>query len=162
MGNTSFDVEFKNARRAATVADQTEPRARSARYDARADRIIVELRNGASFIFPPALAQGLSGASTKDLSNIRITPSGAGLRWPNLDAGFSLPVLMSGIFGNRSWMAQLGRKGGQVRSEAKTAAARANGLKGGRPPKKSIETPRPRIRSAAKKGAPQRRKTGAS
>jgi len=29
--------------------------------------------------------------------------------------------------------ATLGRKGGKVRSEAKTAAVRANGLKGGRP-----------------------------
>jgi hypothetical protein len=29
----------------------------------------------------------------------------------------------------------LGRKGGKARSEAKAAAARANGAKGGRPPK---------------------------
>lgn len=29
----------------------------------------------------------------------------------------------------------LGRKGGKVRSDAKAAAARANGAKGGRPPK---------------------------
>jgi len=37
--------------------------------------------------------------------------------------------------------ASLGKKGGQVRSPAKTAAARANGLKGGRPRKPVSDVP---------------------
>ena len=40
--------------------------------------------------------------------------------------------LLAGVFGTRSWMA---RQAGQARSEAKAAAARANGAKGGRPRK---------------------------
>jgi hypothetical protein len=44
--------------------------------------------------------------------------------------------LMSGIFGSPRWMAGLmGRKGGSARTAAKSAAARANGQRGGRPRK---------------------------
>ncbi len=45
------------------------------------------------FLFPPELAQGLRGASAKDLANVEITPSGEGLRWPNLDADLVCPDL---------------------------------------------------------------------
>jgi hypothetical protein len=58
-------------------------------------------------MFPPELAQGLAGAGNKALSNIHISPSGAGLSWPDLDADFSIPSLMLGIFGSREWMRKL-------------------------------------------------------
>ena len=109
MEDRAFDREYENAKRAAARADRIEPRAKAARYDRRSNRIVVELRNGASFIFPPELAEGLAGASPKDLAEVRITPSGAGLRWPTLDADLSLPNLLAGEFGSKSWMAKLGR-----------------------------------------------------
>lgn len=109
MENRAFDQEYDKAKRAAARADRVEPRAKSVRYDRRTNRIVVELRNGATFIFPAALAQGLAGASPKDLAEVRVTPSGAGLRWPTLDADFSLPNLLAGEFGSKSWMAKLGR-----------------------------------------------------
>src|SRR6266850_1693174 len=109
MENREFDQEYERAKRAAARADRIEPRAKSARYDRRTNRVVVELRNGASFIFPAELAEGLAGASPKDLAEVRITPSGAGLRWPNLDADFSLPNLLAGEFGSKSWMAKLER-----------------------------------------------------
>jgi hypothetical protein len=40
--------------------------------------------------------------------------------------------LVAGVFGTRAWMAELGRKGGSVTSEAKASAVRENGKKGGR------------------------------
>ena len=109
MENREFDQEYERAKRAAARADRIEPRAKSARYDRRTNRVVVELRNGASFIFPAELAEGLAGASPKDLAEVRMTPSGAGLRWPNLDADFSLPNLLAGEFGSKSWMAKLER-----------------------------------------------------
>lgn len=118
MDDRSFDQEYERAKRAAARADQIEPRAKSARYDRRTNRIVVELSNGATFMFPAELAQGLAGASPKNLAEVQVTPSGAGLRWPTLDADFSLPNLLAGEFGSRSWMAKLGRNGGgEVRKE---------------------------------------------
>lgn len=99
MEDRAFDREYETAKRAAARADRIEPRAKSARYDRRTNRIVVELRNGASFIFPPELAQGLAGASPKDLAEVQVTPSGTGLRWPSLGADFSLPNLLAGEFG---------------------------------------------------------------
>jgi hypothetical protein len=106
VARSDLDKEYDRAVKAAALSDKTEPRAAVARYDLRSDRIIVELRNAASFLFPPDLVQGLGGASAKDLATIEITPSGEGLRWPNLDADFSLPGLMMGVFGSKGWMAR--------------------------------------------------------
>ncbi|MEK6285321.1 MAG: DUF2442 domain-containing protein [Acidobacteriota bacterium] len=118
MEDRAFDQEYERAKRAAARADRIEPRAKSARYDRRTNRIVVELRNGATFMFPAELAQGLAGASPKDLAEVQVTPSGAGLRWPSLDVDFSLPNLLAGEFGSKSWMAKLGRNGrGDVRRE---------------------------------------------
>jgi uncharacterized protein DUF2442 len=118
MENRAFDQEYEKAKKAAARADRIEPRAKSARYDRRTNRVVVELRNGATFMFPAELAQGLAGASPKDLAEVRITPSGEGLRWPSLDADFSLPSLLAGEFGSKSWMAKLSRNGrGEVRKE---------------------------------------------
>lgn len=132
MAKDEFDAEYKRAVRAARESDASEPRAIAARYDRKAKRVVVDLRSGASFSFPPELAQGLGGASAADLAKVIVTPSGSGLRWPSLDADFSLPALMLGIFGTQQWMAELGRRGGRVTSETKAATARANGKKGGR------------------------------
>ena len=137
MARSDFDKEYDAAVTAATSSDKTEPRAAAARYDRRSNRIIVELRNGASFLFPPELAQRLRGASAKDLSSVEITPSGEGLRWPNLGSDFSLPGLMMGMFGNKAWMAEFARRSGSATSMAKAASSRANGRKGGRPRKKA-------------------------
>jgi hypothetical protein len=118
--------------RAAALADATEPRARSAPYDRRAKRIVVELLSEATFLFPPELAQRLAGASPADLAQVQVTPSGAGLRWPGLDADFSLPGLVMGVFGSPAWMRQLARKRERAKSKARSEATRANGRSGGR------------------------------
>jgi hypothetical protein len=39
----------------------------------------------------------------------------------------------------RDFLSRIGRKGGSVRSEAKAAACRANGKKGGRPRKNQVK-----------------------
>jgi hypothetical protein len=54
------------------------------------------------------------------------------LHWEALNIDLSLPGLMSGLFGARSYLAKVA---GSSTSAAKAAAARANGAKGGRPRK---------------------------
>jgi uncharacterized protein RhaS with RHS repeats len=116
---------------------ETAPHARAvaARYDARKKLVVVELANGASFAFPPQLAQGLSEARSADLAVIELSPLGTGLHWPRLDADLTVEGLLVGVFGSRAWMRQHAARAGRATSEAKTAAARANGAKGGRPRK---------------------------
>jgi hypothetical protein len=126
------DAQIEAANERGRIAQQTEPRAVSARYDAKADRIVVELTSGATFAFPPALAQGLRDAAPEDLAEIEVSPTGLGLHWPRIDEDYTVPGLMNGVFGTAKWIAA---KAGRSSSPAKAAAARTNGAKGGRPRK---------------------------
>jgi hypothetical protein len=115
-----------------TVTAASEPRAVSARYEDAIKRVVVDLTNGCVFAFPPHLAQGLESATDDQLAEVQILGSGYGLHWESLDVDLSIPGLLAGIFGTRSWMAA---NAGRTTSEAKAAAARPNGAKGGRPRK---------------------------
>lgn len=126
------DAEFEAATERGRLFRETHPHARDARYDARADRVIVELENGATFAFPPRLVEGLHDASPEQLAEVEVIGAGYGLHWEALDLDYTVPGLMNGIFGTAKWMAA---KAGRTTSEAKAAAARANGAKGGRPRK---------------------------
>jgi hypothetical protein len=129
------DHEFEQAERR-TAALREAGYAVSARYDRRSARVVVDLSTGVQLAFSPSLAQGLSDAAPDLLAEIEISPAGLGLHWPKLDADLYVPAILQGVFGTKSWMAQqLGARGGQARSDAKTSAARKNGQKGGRPRK---------------------------
>ncbi len=118
-------------------------RARSATYDCETGRVAVELTNGCLMAFPADLAEGLRGAEPHQLAEVQVVLDGDGLRWEGLDADLLVRELGRGVFGSRGWMREiareLGRRGGRVRSEAKAAAARRNGHKGGRPRKRDPE-----------------------
>ncbi|MBV8594563.1 MAG: DUF2442 domain-containing protein [Caulobacteraceae bacterium] len=127
-------------RLAAEARMQTESKGHAkavrARFDRRAARVVIGLDNGLELAFPPRLAQGLDTASPAELSVIEISPLGDGLHWPAIDADLYVPGLLQGIFGSKSWMARsLGAAGGRSQTTAKTAAARENGRRGGRPKK---------------------------
>jgi len=116
--------------------EQQRGRAVAASYDARNKRVMLELDTGLWIGFFAEDAEGLSGASSRELSNIEISPSGLGLYWPKLDADIYLPALLDGLLGSRKWVAaKLGAAGGRVKSRAKAAASRENGKRGGRPRK---------------------------
>jgi hypothetical protein len=126
------DAEIDAALERGKVMRESEPRAAQARYDRARGRIVVDLTNGCTFAFPARLAQGLESASDDDLAAVEILGAGFGLHWEALDADLSIPGLLAGVFGTRAHMARIA---GRARSPAKAAAARANGVKGGRPRK---------------------------
>jgi Protein of unknown function (DUF2442) len=128
------DAEIGAALERGRIAKQTEPRATSARYDPKNGRIVVELSNGCTFAFPPRMAQGLETGTEDELASVEILGAGYGLHWEALDTDLSVPGLLAGLFGTRAYMA---RRAGQATSPAKSAAARANGAKGGRPRKQA-------------------------
>jgi hypothetical protein len=109
----AFQQQFEQARSVAIQANLTEPRAVSAEYDAEAGLVKVHLRSGASFSFPPDIAQGLAGAKAEDLAQVEITPMGDGLHWETLDADFSVAGLLAGVFGTKRWMAELQQRWAQ-------------------------------------------------
>jgi len=111
------------------------PHAVEALYDRTADDVVVRFDNGVRMAVPRRLLQGLETASRDELREVVIAGPGTGLYWPKLDVGHYIPGLVDGVFGTRKWMQQLGKRGGAVKSPAKSAAARENGKKGGRPKK---------------------------
>lgn len=103
-----FNLMLDKATERGRIADETEPRATSARYDRSSGKIIVELRNGCTFAFPTTIAQDLREATPDQLAEVEITPFGSGLHWPSLDVDFTVSGLVSGIFGTAKYMAQMG------------------------------------------------------
>jgi len=124
------DARIDAALERGRIARRSEPRALAARYDRHLGRVVVDLANGCTFSFPPALAQGLESATADQLAEVELLGGGYGLHWEALDADLSIPGLLAGLFGTRAFMA---RHAGRATSPAKAAAARANGAKGGRP-----------------------------
>jgi hypothetical protein len=159
MRNTvPTEAEIQAQIDAAPDSAEFEPRARSAHYDPASKRIVIELANGCEFAFPARMGQGLQDATDEQLAAVEVVAHGSGLEWEEIGAGLWVPGLLSGLFGSKAWMRELGRAGGKVQSEAKARASRENGKKGGRPrkvrpepapPAEAAEKPRERARRVA-------------
>jgi hypothetical protein len=103
-------------------------------YDAARNRLIITLSTGIEIMFDPHRAQGFENATPADLATGEIEGAGLSIHFPTLDAEIYIPALLRGVMGTKKWMAaQLGAAGGKSTSEAKAAAARENGKRGGRP-----------------------------
>ena len=131
---TAKDRERYARARARGLAQTQDPAAVvSAHYDAARDTVDLLFRGGGSMMIPRRIVAGLERASASRLEPIGISPAGDALSWPSLDVDVYVPGLVERVFGTRLFAAASGRRGGRRRSKAKTAAARANGAKGGRP-----------------------------
>jgi hypothetical protein len=109
-----------------------DPVAQSVEHIANLSLLIVGLSNGRWLVLPIEDIQGLGNATHKQIQNYELLGRGTGISFPDLDVDLYVPALIEGVYGNRRWMAGLGKKGGEARSDAKRRAARTNGAKGGR------------------------------
>ena len=130
---TELDRTFDKATRAGHVAARNEPRAVEAKYLPASRHLRIRLANGASLSLPVSGIPELRLASRPQVSDIEILPGGDALHWEALDFTVSVPGLVASLFGPSSWMSELGRLGGARSTAAKAAAARRNGMRGGRP-----------------------------
>jgi hypothetical protein len=119
---------------------QGEPRVTGVEYrpGAGLDLLILKLSDGRRHVIPREELQGLESATKDQIARVEILGNGTGLHWSALDVDLYVPSLLRGVYGTRNWMAEIGRRGGAVKSLAKKKAARANGSKGGRPKQKEL------------------------
>jgi hypothetical protein len=153
------DAEIDALVRRARALEPLRPRATSATYRESDDKVVITLATGVEVAVPrthisgledapPALTKigtldpgsGLEWPAPALLAKIEILGPGSGLEWSALDVGCDVLELLGDALGLpywtsdlAPWMRAIGRKGGRVKSAAKTRAARANGKKGGRP-----------------------------
>ncbi len=135
MSDIEFEQQYQRAVERGKETNKAEPHAQSVSYDRNSNRLVIEFKNGAMFAVPCDLLTELKGAGPDEIAEVTLLPRGAALHWEKLNQDFSIASLMANVFGHSVWFSELGRRGGAVSSEAKAAAARANGQKGGRPAK---------------------------
>jgi hypothetical protein len=131
--------------------DEIEPRAVRSWYDAGRNLVMFEMKNGCVFGFPPPESKyyRLDGATPEQLAQVEPVEDGYGLHWEELDADIAVPGLLLRLLNVKAWYAKWL---GGAKSEAKAAAARENGKKGGRPRKKAAAPKRAGRRKAAQAG----------
>ena len=125
-------ADFKTITQGALVRATTRgrqvyatPRAVSARFDRRNRRLVVEIDTGIQFSFDPLAVSDLADASAEGLASVVIEGRGSCLHFPDLDVDLSVSRLLEGFLGPMTW----------TQREARAAASRENGKRGGRPKK---------------------------
>jgi hypothetical protein len=131
---TQQEIDELNAKGA--ERDLKEPRFASAKCEG--GRVTLELKGsafaGATLSFDARQLTYLAQATNEQLAQVELTANGDALHFPALDEHIAAPGLVEAVTGLKTTRA-IGAKGGSSTSEAKRAAVRANGAKGGRPRK---------------------------
>ena len=138
-GVITTDAEIEAALSSAKLRS-SEPRAQSVVHVPDLKLLIVGLSNGRRLVLPIEDIQGLDGATLSQIQNYELLGNGTGISFPDLDVDLYVPALIEGVYGNRRWMAQLGKKGCSAKTEAKRRASKANGARGGRPRRAAAAT----------------------
>ena len=131
------DAEIETALRNGRLHD-TDVVAETVEHIPGLNLLIIGLSNHRRLVLPVEDLQGLEHATHEHLQSYELLGRGTGVSFPALDADFYVPALIEGVYGTRRWMAELGRKGGGSKTDAKRHAARQNGAKGGRPKKAAL------------------------
>lgn len=144
-------AQYAAARAETELSDRIEPRAVKTWYDADRGLVMFEMKNGCVFGFPPPEGDywGLNRATPAQLAEVEPDEDGAILHWEEIDADINVPGLLLHLLNVKAWYAKWL---GGAKSEAKTAAARENGKKGGRPRKKAAAPARKASRRAVRTG----------
>jgi hypothetical protein len=126
------DAEIHAAIKRAKAHD-SDPLARTVKYVADHDLLMIGLSDGRRLILPLEDLPELKGLTKKQFENYELLGRGIAIHFPDIDVALPINGILDGTYGHRRWMAEMGAKGGQAKTKAKTEAARRNGAKGGRP-----------------------------
>lgn len=133
-----IDANFDKARARGAAEREGAPCAVTARYSAQRGVFTIAFDNGTELSVRPAAVQGLEGAADDELADIELTPGGFGLLWPKANVAHSVAALLADALGTKLLAQAMATVGGLSTSAAKAQAARANGAKGGRPPRQVV------------------------
>jgi len=81
------------------------PIPRGTYYDPSTGRVVVEFENGSTFTMPARSLEGLIEASEHEIADVELLGE-TGLHWASLDVDHQIALLISGIFGTPSFMAE--------------------------------------------------------
>jgi hypothetical protein len=116
------------ARRRGIVSSRND--AKAVRYHAAADTVRITLKNGTDVLIPRTKMDGLRGLPRFAARKLKVDFGGEALSIEQYDVHISVGGLIrKAVMGDDPFA-----RAGRTRSAAKANAARANGLRGGRPP----------------------------
>jgi hypothetical protein len=98
-----FRKQIRDAKKLGELLDRTEPRAVRAEYDTERGIVMVELKSGCWFGFPPSMERELDNATPEQIAAVEIHPGGEGLHWEELDADISVPGLIFHLLNAAAW-----------------------------------------------------------
>jgi hypothetical protein len=81
----------------AAAAEAVEPRAISARYDASARTLVLQLRDGSSVVLPVSRYPEFAQLEDDVIQSVRVTASGYGLHWDIADIHLAVPVIVRSV-----------------------------------------------------------------
>jgi hypothetical protein len=103
MGKTltpiEIDAELNVARARTKAAKASGRRAASARYDARAHRLMLTLTSNVVVGIPVDRIRYLAKATPTQLKHVTVTPTGSGVSWEELDVDLTIEGLLAEALG---------------------------------------------------------------
>jgi len=81
------------------------PPPKSAYYDSASGRIIIDFDNGSTFAVPARSLEGLVEASEGEIAEVEVL-GGRGVHWERLDLDHEIAMLIRGVFGTPSFLAE--------------------------------------------------------
>ena len=136
------EAELREMGRIGRAWDKVATKILAATYDRQRDMIRVDLSTGAILSVPRSKIVGFANAKPSQLADLEIAPGGETLWSDTVDSGVLFEQLVI-IAAGEPVLGVIGaRINGSKKSPARAMASRANGLKGGRPRKKSSPAPK--------------------
>jgi hypothetical protein len=137
---TEFNISAQDLAHAIAAGQreaEAEFRASDVRYLPDRDAVEILTTGGAGFLIPRAWIAAIAGVPVADLAALAVWPDGSAIELQALDIQISVDGLLTQLLPvmlpPRVLAGHFGSRGGKATSAAKTASARANGRKGGRP-----------------------------
>jgi len=140
VSRQELDRQIEEATRRGEEQLKTERQAKRISLDRNKNKLVIDLKDGATVLLPLNLIQGLADASPSEIEKGKLGPRGAYLHWDNIGVDFTLAGLLNGVYGTKKWMDKIR---GQTRSARARGTSWTNGRRSEKP--RMAASPRKRV-----------------